>query len=82
MIQATVADAATLQGRYELDVHGKRGITIVRGRGARLWDDEGREYVDCMSGHGSMNLGHAHPRLLEALRAQASEKSAFSERKP
>ncbi len=66
-------DAPSLQDRYELDVYGKRGITLVRGRGWRLWDDEGREYIDCMSGHGAFNLGHSHPDLLEALRAQAAE---------
>ena len=65
--------ARPLQDRYELDVYGKRGITLVRGRGSRLWDDEGREYIDCMSGHGAFNLGHAHPDILEALNAQAAE---------
>jgi acetylornithine/LysW-gamma-L-lysine aminotransferase len=65
-------DVKSLQSRYELDVYGKRGLTLVRGKGARLWDDEGREYIDCMSGHGAFNLGHAHPRLLAALFEQAS----------
>ena len=41
----------------------KRPVTIVRGRGALLWEDEGREYVDCVSGHGVANLGHAHPAV-------------------
>lgn len=66
-------DARALSDRYELDVYGKRGPTLVRGRGARLWDDQGREYIDCMSGHGALNLGHGNPRLLEALEAQAKE---------
>jgi acetylornithine/LysW-gamma-L-lysine aminotransferase len=66
-------DARALSDRYELDVYGKRGPTLVRGQGAHLWDDEGREYVDCMSGHGALNLGHGHPRLLEALASQAKE---------
>jgi len=66
-------DARSIQDLYELDVYGKRGITLVRGRGWRLWDDEGREYIDCMSGHGALNLGHAHPDILEALNAQAAE---------
>lgn len=66
-------DAASLQSRYELDVYGKRGLTLVRGKGARLWDEEGREFIDCMSGHGAFNLGHSDPRLLETLFAQARE---------
>ena len=59
------------RSRHELDVYGKRGITLVRGRGARLWDDTGREYIDCMSAHGAAILGHAHPRIAEALERQA-----------
>ena len=58
---------------YELDVYGKRGITLVRGRGSRLWDDEGREYLDCMSSHGAAILGHAHPAIVEVLSRQAAE---------
>jgi predicted acetylornithine/succinylornithine family transaminase len=72
-MSTTSVDARSLQERYELDVYGKRGITLVRGRGARLWDDEGREYIDCIGGHGALNLGHAHPALLEAMQAQAAE---------
>lgn len=56
---------------YELDVYGKRGITLVRGRGTSLWDDEGREYIDCMSSHGASILGHAHPAIVETLSCQA-----------
>jgi acetylornithine/LysW-gamma-L-lysine aminotransferase len=70
---AAAVDARALQDRYELDVYGKRGITLVRGRGCRLWDEDGREYIDCMSGHGALNLGHAHPEILAALTAQAAE---------
>ena len=57
---------------YELDVYGKRGITLVRGKGARLWDDAGREYVDAMSAQGAAILGHAHPAVVDALSRQAS----------
>jgi len=71
--ESATVDARSLQDRYELDVYGKRGITLIRGRGSRLWDDEGRAYIDCMSGHGALNLGHAHPGILEALNAQAAE---------
>lgn len=59
------------QARVELDVYGKRGLTLVRGEGARVWDAEGREYLDCVAGHGALNLGHRHPRLVEALRRQS-----------
>jgi acetylornithine/LysW-gamma-L-lysine aminotransferase len=65
---------ATLEQTYfELDVYGKRGMTLVGGSGANLWDDEGRIYIDCMSAQGSANLGHNHPRLRNALETQAAK---------
>ncbi len=44
------------------------GRVFVRARGTRLWDDEGREYLDFFGGSGTTSLGHNHPRLREALR--------------
>lgn len=64
-------DYADLQARYELDVFGKRGITLVRGRGARVWDDKGRSYIDGIGGHGAAALGHAHPRVIRTLEEQS-----------
>ena len=48
-------------------------VEFVRGEGARLWDDSGAEYLDFLSGLGVNNAGHAHPRLVAAIRAQAGE---------
>ncbi|MDP9011345.1 MAG: aminotransferase class III-fold pyridoxal phosphate-dependent enzyme [Pseudomonadota bacterium] len=45
--------------------------TIVGGEGARFWDDQGRSYVDMSSLAECMNLGHQHPALIRAIRAQA-----------
>src|SRR5581483_11391977 len=46
-------------------------VTIVRGRGAEVWDDNGRRYIDCVGGQGSANLGHAHPAVVAAIQQQA-----------
>ncbi len=46
-------------------------LLLSRGRGCELWDDRGRKYKDFMAGIAVCNLGHAHPRLVEALRNQA-----------
>ena len=64
-------DFAAIQARHELDVFGKRGITLVRGEGAMLYDDRGRAYIDCIGGQGSANLGHGHPAIVAALATQA-----------
>ncbi|MDX1436226.1 MAG: aminotransferase class III-fold pyridoxal phosphate-dependent enzyme, partial [Anaerolineales bacterium] len=61
-----------LEQRFTSGVYAKRDLNIVRGEGARLWDDQGRQYIDCISGQGSANLGHAHPAVQEAVARQAA----------
>lgn len=46
-------------------------MTLVRGKGARVWDDQGREYLDFYSGWATTSLGHCHPVLVKALETQA-----------
>src|ERR1700737_5194332 len=46
-------------------------VTFVRGEGSRLWDDEGREYLDFLSGLAVTSLGHCHPVVAEAIAHQA-----------
>ncbi len=59
------------EDRFELGVYPKRGITLVRGEGARVWDDAGNEYLDAVAGVGVAFVGHAHPRVVAAVREQA-----------
>ncbi len=67
-----------IENDYELKVQGSRGITLVRGEGVRLWDDTGREYIDCISSNGAAILGHAHPAIVSALSKQAAILSSVS----
>lgn len=46
-------------------------LALVRGKGSRVWDADGREYVDLMAGWGVTSIGHSHPALVEALTDQA-----------
>ena len=57
--------------RYGLEVYPKRDITIVKGKGAEVWDDRGRRYIDCVAGIGVASVGHANPAVAEALAQQA-----------
>jgi acetylornithine/LysW-gamma-L-lysine aminotransferase len=66
-MQATMA----LEQAHTSGVYPKRPIVITRGRGARVWDEEGREYIDATSGQGVALLGHAHPAVARALYEQA-----------
>lgn len=53
-----------------MDNYGTPAITLVRGRGARVWDTDGREYIDLLAGIAVNILGHADPRLVEAVAGQ------------
>ena len=52
--------------------YAKQPLVIVRGQGASLFDSNGVKYLDCSSGHGVANIGHAHPKIAEALHQQAN----------
>ncbi len=60
------------ENKHTSGVYAKQTLTIVRGQGASLFDADGNEYLDCSSGHGVANLGHAHPKIAEALYRQAN----------
>jgi len=48
-------------------------VVLTRGKGVRVWDDRGREYLDFLSGIAVCNLGHCHPRVVKAIREQAGK---------
>ncbi len=57
--------------RYSTGVYFKRDAVIVRGEGARVWDADGKGYIDCVGGHGSANVGHCNPHVVQAIEQQA-----------
>jgi acetylornithine/LysW-gamma-L-lysine aminotransferase len=61
-----------------LGVYSRRGIVLVRGKNAHVWDDQGRMYIDCVAGHGSANIGHGNSMVAEAVAAQACRLLACS----
>jgi acetylornithine/LysW-gamma-L-lysine aminotransferase len=61
------------EARHTSGVYPKRPLAIVRGLGARVWDADGQEYIDCVGGQGAANLGHAHPDIVAAISRQAGE---------
>jgi acetylornithine aminotransferase/acetylornithine/N-succinyldiaminopimelate aminotransferase len=64
-------DVRALEARHVLQTYRRQPITFVRGKGVYLYDSEGREYVDLLSGIGVTALGHAHERLTRAISGQA-----------
>lgn len=63
--------AQATEERCALRVYPWRGITLVRGDGAEVEDDQGRRYIDCVGGIGAANVGHANPEVARAVAAQA-----------
>ncbi len=61
-----------LEAKHTSGVYAKQGLAIVRGQGALLYDADNTAYLDCSSGHGVANLGHAHPRVAAAIAKQAA----------
>jgi acetylornithine/N-succinyldiaminopimelate aminotransferase len=56
-----------------LNTYARFPVEFVRGRGARLWDADGTEYLDFLAGISVNNAGHCHPRVVAAVQAQAAE---------
>jgi acetylornithine/N-succinyldiaminopimelate aminotransferase len=64
-------DVVTRESRFVLQTYRRNPVTFVRGDGVRLFDANGREYIDLLSGIGVAALGHAHPGLARAISEQS-----------
>jgi acetylornithine/N-succinyldiaminopimelate aminotransferase len=66
-----MTDWPALESQYFMHVAERLPLTIVRGQGARVWDEEGKEYLDFVGGWAVNTLGHCHPIVVKALTEQA-----------
>jgi len=64
-------DWLAVEKRHDSGVYAKSEFVITRGEGAYVWDTEGNRYLDLINGIGVGFLGHGHPKVVEAVRAQA-----------
>ena len=62
-----------LENEYVMHTFARKPVEFVRGQGMQLWDDEGKVYLDFLSGIGVVSLGHCHPAIVEALEEQSSK---------
>ena len=60
------------------DVYPLFDITIDRGEGCHVWDEEGTEYLDLYGGHAVISIGHAHPHYVEAISTQVARLGFYS----
>jgi predicted acetylornithine/succinylornithine family transaminase len=66
----TLADLQALERQHVIGTYARNPVEFVRGSGAKLWDDEGNEYLDFLAGISVLNIGHCHPRVVQAVREQ------------
>jgi acetylornithine/N-succinyldiaminopimelate aminotransferase len=67
----TNSEIAELTAAHVAQTYGRLPVAPVRGRGARVWDADGKEYIDFVAGIAVNNLGHCHPAVVKAVREQA-----------
>jgi acetylornithine/LysW-gamma-L-lysine aminotransferase len=60
-----------IENRLMANVFATRPVVITRGKGALVWDINGKEYVDCTGSYGVALIGHSHPKVVEAICKQA-----------
>jgi acetylornithine/N-succinyldiaminopimelate aminotransferase len=70
-VKAPTVSAIELENRHMMQTYKRLPVEFVRGEGTRLWDADGREYVDFLAAISVCNAGHCHPHVVEAVRDQA-----------
>ena len=67
------AAAPEITSPHTMNTYGRLPVMLVRGQGCRVWDSNGKEYLDALAGIAVNTLGHNHPRLVPALQEQLSQ---------
>ena len=66
------AEIKQLDADYLLPVYARLPVTLVRGSGVKVWDANGKEYIDFLAGIATNALGHCHPKMVAAIQEQAA----------
>src|SRR3990170_4303152 len=61
-----------LEAKHFFPVGKRQPVTLVKGDGTRVWDEDGREYLDFVAGIAAVSLGHCHPEVVKAVQEQAA----------
>jgi acetylornithine/N-succinyldiaminopimelate aminotransferase len=69
----SLSELQQLEHDHVVPSYARLPVEFVRGEGARLWDDEGNEYLDFLAGISVTSVGHCHPRVVEAVREQVGK---------
>ena len=69
----TTADIKTKYQSYVIPTYATPGLVLVKGKGTRVWDSDGKVYMDFVGGIACQNVGHCHPKVTEAIQHQAGK---------
>jgi predicted acetylornithine/succinylornithine family transaminase len=72
-VTRTLSELQALEREHAIGTYARLPVQFVRGEGVRLWDEDGREYLDFLAGISVLNVGHCHPRVVAAVTAQAAQ---------
>jgi acetylornithine/LysW-gamma-L-lysine aminotransferase len=62
-----------IEKQFMANVYAKKPLVITRGKGALVWDINGKQYIDCTGSYGVCIVGHCHPKVVEAVKKQAEK---------
>lgn len=66
-------EIVALTDQFIMHTYGRLPLAFVRGQGAKLWDAEGKQYLDFVAGIAVLGVGHSHPRIVAAITRQAAQ---------
>jgi len=72
-VRLSAEEAIAKDARYVVQSYGRQPVVLAKGKGALVWDVNGREYIDCVAGIAVNNLGHCHPKVVAAIQEQAAK---------
>jgi acetylornithine/N-succinyldiaminopimelate aminotransferase len=68
-----IEEIRELDKKVLAQTYGRQSFALVKGRGSIVWDSEGNEYIDCVAGLAVLNVGHSHPKVVNAVKEQAEK---------
>jgi len=68
-----IDEVKNLDEKYVIHTYKRASLVLVKGKGTRVWDSEGKEYLDFVAGIAVNGLGHCHPKVVKAIRKQVSQ---------
>jgi acetylornithine/N-succinyldiaminopimelate aminotransferase len=71
--QAKYESVIEKDAKYVMQTYGRQPLVLSKGEGALVYDVYGKEYIDCVAGIAVNNVGHCHPKVVQAIREQAGE---------